>query len=373
MAMSRISTTTVTAKAPSSSSTTWRRLRFIPLVAGALAMAVGLWTGLARLGLSLPGGMPALAEFHAALMIAGFLGTLISLERAVALGRCWGYAAPALSALAAVALFAGAPGPAGVGFLLASGVLFAASVQLALRHFALFSLVLAVAPACWVAGTALWLTGSSLPEVSGLWLDFLVLTVAAERLELGRIRQPSLMAQAVFAAAALLVVIGGVGGPASATAARVMGSGLVACAAWLLRYDIAARTIRQSGQTRFSACCILAGHVWLGIAGIILLLVPPGATAFSYDAAVHAIAIGFVLSMIFGHAPIILPAVVRIRVGYRAAAYVWLALLHVSLVLRVGGDLLEFTDLRAASGILTVLALAGYAMTLATAPRAAPA
>src|SRR5262249_60973171 len=74
MAMSRISTTAVTAKAPGTSSMTWRRLRFIPLFAGALAMAVGLWSGLARLGLSLPGGTPALAESHAPFVMYGFLG-----------------------------------------------------------------------------------------------------------------------------------------------------------------------------------------------------------------------------------------------------------------------------------------------------------
>ena len=65
----------------------WRRLRWIPLAAGAGALLVGLWVGLARLGLALPGGMPARAEFHSALMISGFLGTVISLERAVAIGQ----------------------------------------------------------------------------------------------------------------------------------------------------------------------------------------------------------------------------------------------------------------------------------------------
>nr|BFE78121.1 hypothetical protein GCM10020093_007220 [Planobispora longispora] len=50
----------------------------------------------------------AFTEQHGPLMALGFLGTLISLERAVALRSRWGYAAPALSALGAVALAAGA-------------------------------------------------------------------------------------------------------------------------------------------------------------------------------------------------------------------------------------------------------------------------
>jgi len=64
-----------------------RRLRLIPLAAGAGSLLTGLWGGLARLGLTLPSGVPALAEFHGALMISGFLGTVMTLERAVAIGR----------------------------------------------------------------------------------------------------------------------------------------------------------------------------------------------------------------------------------------------------------------------------------------------
>ena len=85
---------------------------------------------------------------------------------------------------------------------------------------------------------------------------------------------------------------------------------------------------------------------------------------FSYDAAVHAVALGFVLSMVFGHAQIILPVLTGARVRYSSFAYVPLALLHASVVLRVGGDLLEWDDLRAVSAITTILALALYAGSL---------
>ena len=85
----------------------WRRLRLLPLAASVGALLAGLWAGLARLGLILPDGLD-LAEFHGAFMISGFLGTVISLERAVAIGRWWAYAAPVGSAIAAVALLAAA-------------------------------------------------------------------------------------------------------------------------------------------------------------------------------------------------------------------------------------------------------------------------
>jgi len=337
-----------------------------------LALVLGLWTGLQRLGLPLPGG-EAIGAFHGALMIAGFLGTVISLERAVAVGRWWAYAAPCLSAAGALALIAGMPELGAFAFLAAGGVLFVISVGIAVREVALFTVVLAVGAACWVLGTWSWLTGASMPVAAGWWLDFLILTIAAERLELSRLVRVSAVSHAAFAALMLLLLIGSARGELEGDRALFTAAGLIGCAAWLMRNDIARRTIRQPGQPRFSAVAILAGHGWLGVAGAVLLIVPPATAPFSYDATVHAITIGFVLSMIFGHAPIILPAVTGMRVRSNTFAYAPLALLHASVALRVVSDLFAWVDLRAASGTLTVLALLAYAATLIVASRTKPA
>jgi hypothetical protein len=342
----------------------WRRLRFIPLGLAAAALLCGLWGGLARLGVLLPGGTPALAEFHGPFMVGGFLGTVISLERAVAIGRWWAYAAPLLAAIGAVLLIAGI-GPVAAGLLLLAGVaLTINSIVVAARQPALFTVTLAVAAACWAAGTGIWIMGQGAAEVTGWWLGFLVLTVVAERLELSRLLSPPPLSQLIFVLTVVLFLIGAARGEFSAQLAPFGGSGLLLATLWLLKHDIALRTVRQSGQTRFSATCMLAGYFWLGIAGLLLLVTPPGTKAFSYDAAVHAITIGFIFSMIFGHAPIILPAVTGLRVKYSAVAYVPLALLHLSVLLRVAADLFEWIGLRALSGPLTVVALAGYAGTL---------
>jgi hypothetical protein len=206
-------------------------------------------------------------------------------------------------------------------------------------------------------------------DIAGWWLGFLVLTIAAERLELSRLLAPPRISQGLFGIAAGLFLIGVARGEFSAGVAPFTGVGLIASTMWLLRHDIALRTVRHPGQPRFTAVCLIAGYAWLGIAGLALLLVPPGATTFSYDAAVHAIAIGFVLSMVFGHAPIILPAVTGIRVRVHVAAYLPLGLLHFSVLLRVAADLCESIELRAWSGPVTVLALASYAGVLITASR----
>ncbi len=61
----------------------------------------------------------------------------------------------------------------------------------------------------------------------------------------------------------------------------------------------------------------------------------------AYGAALHALTLGFVFSMVFGHAAIIFPAVLRVAVPYHPTFYVPLALLHVSLLVRVAGDVLH--------------------------------
>ena len=128
-----------------------------------------------------------------------------------------------------------------------------------------------------------------------------------------------------------------------------------------MRHDIARRTVHQRGWTRYSAVCLLSGYAWLGVARLVLLAageLAPGSR--SYDAIVHALGMGFVFSMVFGHAPIILPAVWRVSVPYQPYFYGALTGLLVSLMLRLGGDALGAFTLVRAGGLLGVQALAGF-------------
>ena len=73
------------------------------------------------------------------------------------------------------------------------------------------------------------------------------------------------------------------------------------------------------------------------------------------------------VSMVFGHALVILPAVVRIRLRYSPILYLPLALLHASVAFRVGGGLAGWDFMRKGSGIVTVLSLIAFVGSLALA------
>jgi hypothetical protein len=192
------------------------------------------------------------------------------------------------------------------------------------------------------------------------WLAFPILTIAAERLELSRFLPPSPIAKIIFATT--MVVIGaGLLGARLRWGPQLFGIGLLALSVWLLKQDIARRTVRTRGLTRFIAVCLLSGYAWLAVAGGIIVAAGsfvPGTRA--YDAALHAVLLGFVFSMIFGHAPIIFPAVMRVSMPYHPAFYVPLALLHASLLVRLAGDAAGEFEWTRAGGMLNAVALAAF-------------
>jgi hypothetical protein len=71
----------------------------------------------------------------------------------------------------------------------------------------------------------------------------------------------------------------------------------------------------------------------------------------------HAVFVGFVISMVFAHAPIIFPAIVQILVPFHRTFYAHVALLHLSLIMRVGGDLAGNFALRRLGGLLNAAAM----------------
>ncbi|HTO46608.1 MAG TPA: hypothetical protein VML91_03125 [Burkholderiales bacterium] len=339
------------------------------LVLGFASLVLGVGSGLARAGFGVPLPDPGLPAWHGALMVGGFFGTVISLERAVALGTRSAYAAPLLAGAGGLALNAVAtPAPA-QWLLAAAGVLLAIeSSAICARQRALFTFTLALGAASWAIGNAAWLAGASFGAVAPWWIAFLVLTIAGERLELTRLLPPSPARERLFAgivvgvlAGAALALLDGEGGR------RILGIALLALAAWLGVQDIARRTAREPGLTGYIGRCLLAGYVWLAIGGA--LLAGPGATygGFGWDAAVHAILLGFVFSMVFGHAPLIVPAIARTNVPYHWSFYVPLVLLHLSIAVRVSGDVAGLVLFSMSGAVLNAIAIVVFVASTLTA------
>jgi hypothetical protein len=296
---------------------------------------------------------------HGPLMVCGFFGVVISLERAVAIGRPWAYAAPLAAGLGSAALLHGAGAATAWLYLAASLLLLAASLQVLWRQREGFTLVIVLGAACWCVGTALWALGAPVHRIVGWWIGFLVLTIAGERLELSRFLPPSPAAQRVFAAI-VVVALAALAALPLRWAPNAYGAALLALAFWLLRQDIARRTVKQQGLTRFIAVCLLSGYFWLALGGALIAAagLAPGAPA--YDAALHALLLGFVFSMVFGHAPIIFPAVLRVAVPYHPVFYAPLALLHASLALRLGGAAANVHDATRWGALGSALALLAF-------------
>jgi len=297
-------------------------------------------------------------------MVTGFLGTLISLERAVALRRRWPYGAPLLAGSAALALLAGLPVHVAHA-LMAAGSIFLIAIFAVLysRQPALHLGTMGLGAVAWLVGTLLWHGGQPIYRAVPWWIAFLLLTIAGERLELSRLLRLSAWSQAGFFMALgvfLLGLLAGLAAPANGV--RLSGLGLVALSLWLLRHDIAWRTLHRSGRPRFMAICLLSGHLWLGVGGILWFLFGKLFAAGSYyDAMLHSIFVGFVFSMIFGHALIILPAVLTVELPFRPAFYAHWALLHLSLLLRVGSDLTLWLPGQQWGGVGNALAILLFA------------
>jgi hypothetical protein len=297
---------------------------------------------------------------HGPLMVVGFLGTLIGLERAVALQRSWAYGIPIFAALSAIgALF---NLPIQVSALLAavaSILLIAVFITLYRQYPSEHFIIMALSALAWLVGNALWFTDAAVFAFVPWWVGYLVLMIAGERLELSRLRQPTALIRRAFHGSVAVILIGLVCSLFDfPTAIRINGLGFLGLAVWLLRYDLAWQSTHQTGLPRFMALSLIAGYLWLAAGGILWMVFAQFFSAGPrYDAMLHAIFLGFVFSMIFAHAPIILPTITGLAQPFQNIFYLHTSLLHLSLLLRVAGDLSLSLSLQRWGGLLNGLAV----------------
>ena len=345
------------------------RARLLLIAPAVVVLILGITAGLLLLGLRVPTVTERLPDLHAPLMVFGFVGTLISLERAVALRAGWAYAAPLL--LVSGAVLTVSPLPLLVGQVLivvGSGVHLSQYRAIWRRQPATATAIQALGAATALVASIVWSGGVSAAFLVPLLAVFLVLTIAGERLELARVAAPGVVAERVFFGGALALATAAVLTlTAPGVAVPAAGALLIGVAAWLIRFDVARVTVHQRGLPRYVAVNLLLGYGWLIVAGTGWLLGGARTVGPLYDATTHAIFLGFVITLIMAHAPLILPAVLRVRIPYHPALYVAVTVLQLSLLVRVViGDAWDNVLAVQLGGVGSVVAIVMFGVTVVT-------
>lgn len=345
--------------------TIWHRYAF--LSAAGLALLAALSAGAQLLGV-LPNGVPVptvTGVNHGPLMIFGFLGGAIGLERTVAARTRWAWAGPAFHVIGVATLLFGAPQLiSGLAFS-ASFIVLGAIYALIYRRQPVLSVIAqaaGVVPA--VSASFLWAMGEPFAAFFPLAVVYVVATIIGERIELARISFATSGAEALITAHLLFLVAAGlVFVVADSPGFVLIAVGLITVAATTARVDVAKNLIRASGLPRYSAACMLAGYIWLVVAGLSWVAFGHEDTGYSYDITIHTVFLGFVMSMIFAHAPIIVTSVLRVSLPYHPAMYVPVIALHLGLLTRVTGAVGQNQVIYQIGGVINIAAVLLFILT----------
>lgn len=350
----------------------------VPFMAAAVVTLLGaLWAGLVRIGWSLPAAQSAPLLTHGPLMVSGFLGTVIGLERAVALDRRPAFIAPLLTAAGGLALLLRPEAAAGAVLLTAGSVAFlAVMVAISRRQPGAPMLIMVLGAVSWLIGNAGLAAGQPIYSLVPWWAGFPVLTLVAERLELsGLMIKSRRRLLPVHVAVAVTLIAATIEAPVFAAralgtmtsapiGARIGAAATLVMALWLLRFDTARLRVRAGGLAGYVAIAVMGGYAWLAVSAGVRLWFGALTQGFAYDAVQHSLFVGFVFSMIFAHAPIIFPAVLGIDIPFRRRFYLPLVILHTSLALRLAGDAARWTPWRQWGAMLNAVAIIAFFATV---------
>lgn len=340
-----------------------KHVLILPLVI--LSLLTGILTGWLRIGVNniVPFALP-MGE-HGALMACSFLGTLICLEKTVAYHNKTALLIPAVNAASLVFFITGQNNIAYMLLILGASGLVTIYYLMYIKHKGIYILVMMAGALCYLIGNAVLFKTSFYPAAVMWWIAFLFFTITGERLELSKFvmiknaarRQAVLIAVLVMFVAGMIIPFHSAGG-------YLLAVSLISTAVWLIRYDTPRMLIKGEGQNFYSGLLLLTGYIWLALTGILMAY---GAYfGLFYDSSLHAFFLGFVFSMIFAHAPLILPAVLKLSAKpFGKSLYIWFALLNISLVVRVFGIFFGITSYKSEAGIINGIAILGFFINMA--------
>lgn len=337
-------------------------MRYLALPFIFASLLAGMLGGLWKAGWTVPAIAPA-GMAHGALMTGSFLGSLISLERAVVVKKWYAFLVPLLGALSLFVFFIDPHYAmlllytASLGFVVIMSFLY-------LRYKEWHHLIMIAGAGCWAVGNVLvFLRGNYFIAVPW-WMLFFLFTITAERMELARflLLKTSRVRWIVFF---LALAFAGVLVPFHEWGQEIFGAGLAFVAVALVRFDMARKSAKGSGIHRYSGYALLAGYAWLLVSGLAMIIFP--FSGLIYDGILHAFFIGFVFSMIFAHGPMILPTVLKLGTFFfHRILWVWAMALHAGLLLRFCGDLHGDALLRLIGAWANAAAILGFFVSMGT-------
>lgn len=335
-------------------------IRFPFFALAFLGLVSGIWAGLLRLGFDWPG--IEVATLHGPLMVGGFVGTLISIERSILStnGRWW--IVPLLSGASVLAWLLGLHQVA--PWLLAA----ASALLVALQVFYLKKTGLNWVTAIQLAGALCFLTGNFrllfnplMPAIVPFWMGFVLCFILATRLSENNFKDTLLK---LMVRAGILVYLAGLLVPFHLKGYYLTGSGLLLIAFGMLLTEVGGDSNTGWNLSAYTISCISAGWCWLLLTGIGLLFWHDH--LYGYDATVHAFFLGFLFSMVFVHALGKAAALAGLDgPPFHRLLFLWPALLSLSLLLRIfGGDILLQESMKKWAGLFNGISILGFLISL---------
>jgi hypothetical protein len=334
----------------------------LPIVFFALlCLLCGIWSGLNKIGWSLP--VTLITAHHGAIMVGGFLGTLIALEKIIPLKKKSLYIIPILNATSVAFFFSGQPKVSVYVLVISSVALSFVFLYYFRTQRTIIYVLMLLGSLAWLTGNLLLLTKYFYPLAFPWWAAFALFIIAAERLELMKFLPVSKSEKIIFISF-LFTFLMGVLFSFHGFGNIICGLALIGISLWLMKNDVIGINLKKKNLPKFVAVSLLAGYVSLLLSGIFFIALSD--QWLTYDAIVHSFFLGFVFSMIFAHGPMILPGVMGISASpYNHRLYYWLGLLQISWLMRVFADVSVELELRKISGLLSATAILGYFITMA--------
>lgn len=325
---------------------------FKPILVFPLAVAgllFGVLGGFNRLGY-VGWIVPEAAAGHGLLMVAGFLGTLINLERAMVMQAKTWMLVPVFNGLSIAVVLLGFSQTGSVLLILAGLGLMAMMYLQTVRHPLMHQYVMAAGAAFYLIGIVAWVQKGLIAAAVPWWIGFVFFTIIGERLELSKF-----LPTPTWAKKALLAILGvfflGMLLPFHGHGRWLMGFAAVAVSYWLLHFDMAKIAAKKEKQFRYIGIGLRVGYVWLTLHGLALCFLDNH--GFFYDLHLHTFFLGFAFSMIWAHAPIILPMVLHLKLSlYHSVLWIGWVVFQLSLLGRTLVSLMGWAELRLFFGIV---------------------